>query len=451
MTNEKWNALLQQLQKVLTPELYTTWVEELRFVSFEDPILSIGVPTKSFIEVMLEQIRPSLGSAIKQIFGEDAKVKWELPKDENPNAHAGVASVGKGTIQAPYTPQRQNAPAPLKSFLNPDYTFDNFCEGMSNRVALAMAKSIVEHPEQQLFNPFFLYGPSGVGKTHLVNAVGLALAERHPDWRILFVSARQFQTQYTDARNNTNDFIYFYQSIKVLIIDDFQEITGEKTQNAFFHIFNHLQANKCKILITCDRAPADFKGIEDRMLTRLKWGGITELERPDLQLRRDILESKLRRENITFPAEVSQYIAENVSDSVREIQGTVNSLIAFSLRDFCTIDLDLARRVVARVVNQTQKLLTLDDIMSAVCTTYKVKPAEITAKSRKSKHVQARHLTMYLTNKYTTLSLSQIGRELGGRDHSTVSHACTQIELRLNKDQIFHREVEELEASLKKK
>lgn len=448
MMNPQWNALLQQLQQTLTPELYATWVQQLRFDSFDNNLLAIGVPGQVFADVMVKEIRQPLTDAIYEHFGQEAKVRWVLPKDENPNARAGIAAVGKGT---PYTPQRQSAPAPLKSYLNPDYTFENFCEGMSNRVALAMGKSIVDHPEQQLFNPFFLYGPSGVGKTHLVNAIGLALAERHPDWRILFVSARQFQTQYTDARNNTNDFIYFYQSIHVLIIDDFQEITGEKTQNAFFHIFNHLQANKRKILITCDRAPAEFKGIEERMLTRLKWGGITELERPDLRLRRDILEAKLRRENIVFSEEVTQYIAENVSDSVREIQGTVNSLIAFSLRDFCAIDLDLARRVVARVVNQAQKVLTLDDIVAAICNTYKVKPSEIAAKSRKSKHVQARHLTMYLTNKYTTLSLSQIGRELGGRDHSTVSHACTQIELRLNKDQLFHREVEEVEASLKKK
>ena len=328
MMNPQWNALLQQLQQTLTPELYATWVQQLRFHSFDNNLLAIGVPGKVFADVMVKEIRQPLTKAIYQHFGQEAKVRWVLPKDENPNARAGIAAVGKGT---PYTPQRQSAPAPLKSYLNPDYTFENFCEGMS------------------------------------------------------------------------------------------------------------------------DRAPAEFKGIEERMLTRLKWGGITELERPDLRLRRDILEAKLRRENIVFSEEVTQYIAENVSDSVREIQGTVNSLIAFSLRDFCAIDLALARRVVARVVNQAQKMLTLDDIVAAICNTYKVKPSEIAAKSRKSKHVQARHLTMYLTNKYTTLSLSQIGRELGGRDHSTVSHACTQIELRLNKDQLFHREVEEIEASLKKK
>ena len=347
-------------------------------------------------------------------------------------------------------------PTPFESFLNEDYSFEHFCEGRSNLTALKVAKAIAQHPDAQTFNPFFLYGASGIGKTHLANAIGLEIKRNHPQKRVLFVAATTFKTQYMDAaasRNNKiNDFIHFYQTIDVLIIDDFQEIKTPKTQHAFFHIFNHLQSLNRKIIITCDRPPSQFEGIEERMLTRLKWGVVVEMERPDIELRRSILHAKLHREGITsFPEDVIQYIVENVSDSVRELQGMINSILVFSMgntTDQCTIDIALAQRIIPRLVNQARKELTFEKIMEHVCEYTQLKNTDICSKSRKSNIVAARHLVCYLTHKYTTTSLSQIGRQLGGRDHSTILHSCTLFEKKLSTDKRFRREIEDLENRL---
>ncbi len=449
---QQWQRSLQHLQQNVSTEVYNTWVPPLRPESFDGVMLILGVPSRTFVDMMGKAMGKELVAAVRAGFGEQVRLNWKLSQDDDPNAHAGRATTGGTSASALYTPQQGEAVGDLVSNLNPNYSFVNFCGGQSNLEALNVAKAIVDHPERQTFNPWFLYGPSGVGKTHLVNAVGLALKEKFPQLRVLIVAAEVFRRQYTNAvkTNNTNSFIYFYQTIDVLIIDDYQEINTPKTQQTFFHIFNHLHANGRKILITCDRSPSEFEGIEERMLTRLRWGSTNEIHRPDIGLRRSILDAKLRRENIAFPEDVLQYISEHVSDSVRELQGTVNSMIAFALNDYCAIDLDLARRVVARLVNQVRKELTFDAIVAAVCERCKVKVSDLASKSRKAPHVAARHLTMYLIHKYTNTSFSQIGRSLGGRDHSTVHHACNQFERKLCMDKDFRRDIEAFEATLKK-
>ena len=326
-------------------------------------------------------------------------------------------------------------------------------EGGSNKLSRSVGLSIAENPGKSTFNPFFLYGPSGVGKTHLVNAIGVRIKQIYPDKRVLFVSAHVFKTQYTDSviHNTQNDFINFYQTIDVLIIDDIQEITTSKTQMAFFHIFNHLQQNNRQIIITCDRPPVLFEGIEERMLTRFKWGMTVEMEKPDTKLRRDILISKIRRDGLVevIPTDVVQYIAQNVESSVRELEGIINSIMAYSVVDNCEIDLQLAQRVVARAVNLEKKELSADDISAAVCQHYGVKQKDLATKSRKQTMVQARQLAMYLIHKYTETTYSQIGRIFGKRDHSTVLYACNQVARRISVDKTYRREVEELEGVLK--
>lgn len=248
---------------------------------------------------------------------------------------------------------------PLESQLNRRYTFDNFVEGSSNKLSRSVGLSIAEDPGKSAFNPFFLYGPSGVGKTHLVNAIGVHIKEKNPNKRVLFVSAHVFKTQYTDSviHNTQNDFINFYQSIEVLIIDDIQEITTSKTQMAFFHIFNHLQQNNRQIIITCDRPPVLSRASKNVCLHASKWGMVVEMEKPDTKLRRDILISKIRRDGLqeVIPTEVVQYIAQNVESSVRELEGIINSIMAYSVVDNCEIDLQLTQRVVARAVNLERK------------------------------------------------------------------------------------------------
>lgn len=455
-----WSQFLENLRQNITPQAYDTWIPKLKYVTHNESTLYIEVPSRAFVEVMWKEIGGIFNHTVHVCFGEKCELNCCLPK-ENSNENSGQASVpaGKQQTPAPSTPashvvRQPEEPklAPINSYLNLNYSFENFVEGRSNKPARTMAESIANNPHQKTFNPMFLYGPSGVGKTHLVNAIGVRIKERFPNLRVLFVAANVFRTQYTDSvRDNTiNDFIHFYQTIDVLIIDDFQEITTAKTQNAFFHIFNHLHQNNHKIIITCDRPPSLFEGIEERMLTRLKWGVTVEIERPDLKLRKDILKSHMKRYDIEMPENVLLYIANNVSDNVREIEGTVNSLIAFSLNDNCDIDLELARRVVARLVGQTKKELTLEAILNAVCEKFHVKPRDIISKSRRKEFVAARQILMYLLRKYTPLSICQIGRDIGDRDHSTVIHACNMTERRLATDKAFRLDMEKFEAGLKK-
>lgn len=449
-----WQKCLEIIKQNVPAEHRTAWFEPLSFVAFEDSVLTLAVPTKYFAEYFDKHYASYMIKVVEYVYGAGVHLQYSLPKEIFENAQ-NEAILKTGPIQNNRNAynniqQRGSLPA-LDPQLNLRYTFDNFVEGESNKLSRSVGLSIADNPGKNSFNPFFLYGPSGVGKTHLVNAIGVRIRELYPEKRVLFVSAHVFKTQYTDSviHNTSNDFINFYQTIDVLIIDDIQEITTAKTQQAFFHIFNHLQQNNRQLIITSDRPPVLLEGMEDRMLTRFKWGMTAEMEKPDTKLRRDILLSKIRRDGLVIPTEVIQYIAQNVNSSVREIEGIINSLMAYSVVDNCEIDLHLTQRVVARAVNLEKKELTPDDITAAVCRHYGVTQKELTSKSRKQTLVQARQLAMHLCNKYTDITYSQLGRRFGGRDHSTVLYACKQIGHRITVDKPFRREVEELEASLK--
>ena len=468
----RWTQLLQLIEQRVNRTDYTMWITALDFVAFDGTTLTIAAPSQAFVQTMWPKMGGIIQQAIQQVFGQGSQLRFERKQDAD-NTRSGQVSVPRGTSASAQggqsaagtdagadgasspgaiAPGSQQALPPINSNLHRNYTFDNFVEGRSNKTARTMAESIALNPHQTTFNPLFIYGPSGVGKSHLVNALGIRLKERYPNLRVLFVSANIFRTQYTDSiiNNTFNDFIHFYQTIDVLIIDDFQEITTARTQMAFFYIFNHLHANNRKIIITCDRPPSLFEGIEERLLSRLKWGAVTEMERPDLKLRLDILHAMMKRHGIELSNDVVKFIADNVSDNVRELEGTINSLMAFSLNDNCDIDLELARRVVARLVGQSRKELTLESIMTAVCEKYHTKARDIIGKSRKRELVGVRQLIMFLAHKYTNLSVSQIGRDIGGRDHSTVLHACDVIDRRLMSDKAYRLEIEKFEATLKK-
>lgn len=423
-----------------------SWFEQLRPTDLRGSRLVVGVPSERFRELFAEKYMPHFLPHLRTYMGEDTMVDFVVVEEPTgPATHVG-GSLDRQAAE----PEK---PAPLDPQLNRDYTFKTFVRGASNKAALNVAKAIAKRPDQSTFNPLFLYGPSGVGKTHLVTAIGHGVRELYPDKRVLFVSANLFKTQYMDAARNgtTNDFMHFYQSIDVLIVDDIQELSTEKTQRTFFHIFNHLQLNGRQIVITCDRPPVLFEGIEERMLTRFKWGMVMEMERPDVALRHDIVSAKVRRDGLKFPKEVIAYIAENVTSNVRDLQGVVNSIMAYSIVDDCEVDLALTQRVVARVVNLTQREISLEDILKALCRCYKMKVRDVVGKSRKADIVSVRHLAMYLTQKYTQMSQSQIGQELGRRDHTTVLHGIRQVEQRLATDREYRQQVEAIEVNLKKK
>jgi chromosomal replication initiator protein len=342
----------------------------------------------------------------------------------------------------------------LNPQLDAHKTFLNFIEGDSNKLPRTVGLSIAEHPGKSTFNPFFVYGPSGCGKTHLINAIGVKCKEMYPTKRVLYVSARLFQVQFTDAvrQNTVNDFIQFYQSIDVLIVDDIQEwATAKATLDTFFHIFDHLFRLGKQIILASDRPPVDLQGVKDRLLTRFSCGLIAELEQPNVELCKDILTAKCRRDGLKIPEDVIQYIAETANGSVRDLEGVINSLLAYSVVYNTNIDMRLAERVIKRAVKIDNKPLTVDDILEKVCTHYNVKQQQVVSRSRKRDYVLVRQVSMYLAQKYTKMPAGRIGQLIGGRDHSTVIHSCSTIEQRLKIDKAFVAELNSIENSFKLK
>ena len=448
----KWQLFLDCLRNQVSPQDFSTWFSVLKMIRFANGELFVGVPNRFFPEIIEQRFARELKSALAQAYGPSARLHYQVV-----NPEAGGSSERELELQVRENKQEVVTPQtrrvlPLDPNLNPSYTFDNFLEGEANRLSRSVGLNISENPGRGSFNPFFLYGPSGVGKTHLANAIGVRTKQLHPEMRVLFVSAHVFKTQYTESvrKNTQNDFINFYQTIDVLIIDDIQEITTAKTQLAFFHIFNHLQQNNRQIVITCDRPPVLFEGIEERMLTRFKWGMVAEMERPDVKLRRDILRSKIKRDGLTFPENVISFIAKNVESSVRELEGIVNSIMAYSVVDNCDIDLALAERVVARAVNLEKKQLTADDIIQTVAQHFSLKAKDLISKSRKQAIVRARQLAIFLCHKYTDMPYLQIGQRFGGRDHSTIIYSCNQVTKDLSTVKDYRRTLEEIEAKLKR-
>jgi chromosomal replication initiator protein len=326
-------------------------------------------------------------------------------------------------------------------------------EGNSNKLARTAGISIGNEPGKNIFNPLFVYGQSGVGKTHLANAIGVMTKQLHPEKRVLYVSANTFQIQYTDAvRSNTvNDFLNFYQTIDVLIVDDIQEFAGKTgTQNTFFHIFNHLHQTGKQLILTSDRSPIVMVGLEQRLLTRFKWGLSAEIEKPDFDLRRSILESKIYRDGLEIPEEVVDFIAEHVVDNVRDLEGVLVSLLAHSTLANMPIDIALAEKVISRIVNITRKVNTVEKIRDVVCEYFSLSVDAISTKSRKREVVQARQIAMYLSKQLTKSSLSSIGTVIGQRDHATVLHACKIVNDLMDCDKNFRTSVREIEEKLKK-
>jgi chromosomal replication initiator protein len=325
-------------------------------------------------------------------------------------------------------------------------------EGRSNKLARTAGISIANEPGKTIFNPLFVYGQSGVGKTHLANAIGVMTKQLHPEKRVLYVSSNTFQIQYTDAvrSNSVNDFLNFYQTIDVLIVDDIQELAGKTaTQNTFFHLFNHLHQTGKQLVLTSDRSPLVLVGLEQRLLTRFKWGLSAEIEKPDFELRRAILDNKIYRDGLEIPEEVVDYIAEHVTDNVRDLEGTLVSLLAHSTLANISIDLKLTEKVVSRIVSITPKANTVEKIRDIVCAHFSLSVDAISTKSRKREVVQARQIAMYLSKQMTKNSLSSIGSLIGQRDHATVLHACKIVSDLMEIDKNFRISVREIEEKLK--
>ena len=455
-----WNRCLEIIRDNVPEQTYKTWFCPIVPLKYEDKTLVVQVPSQFFYEFLEEKFLDLLRQTIHKVFGEEAKLMYSVMVVKNPPTtvplppHAGPTGASLTTRQT-ITKNIPQIPrvADLDPHLNKEYNFETFIEGESNKLSRSVAEAVALNPAKTIFNPLFFYGASGVGKTHLANAIGTRIKELYPEKRVLYVSAHLFQVQYTDSvRNNTtNDFINFYQSIDVLIIDDIQEFAGlTKTQNNFFHIFNHLHQNGKQLILTSDRSPALLQGMEDRLITRFKWGMVAELEKPTIELRRNILRNKIRRDGLQFPPEVIDYIAQNVSDSVRDLEGVVISIMAHATIYNREVDLDLAQRIVKKISRNESKPITIDTIIDTVCSHFGLEPSAIHTKSRKRDVVQARQIAMYLAKNNTDYSASKIGTLIGGKDHATVLHACKTIRELREVDKTFRAEVDEIQATLKK-
>ena len=459
-----WDNCLRLIRQNVTEQIFKTWFEPIVFEKYDETntTLLVQVPSPYVYEYLEQHFVKLMGWALNQSFKANVRLTYRLVTDKTHNLTQDVesdrpADIGPqiGTTLANKAPTVLDAAvAQLDPQLDAKKTFDNYIEGDSNKLPRTIGLSIAEHPGKSTFNPFFIFGPSGCGKTHLINAIGVQCKKIYPQKRVLYVSARLFQVQYTDAQrqNTVNDFINFYQTIDVLIVDDVQEwATAEKTVATFFHVFDHLFRLGKQIILASDRPPVDLEWLKDRMLTRFSCGLIAELEKPNVQLCKAILESKCRRDGLKIPAEVIQFIAETANGSVRDLEGVLNSLMAHSIVYNSNLDMRLAERVMKRAVKIDNHPLTIDDILEKVCLHYNVSQQNIFSKSRKRDYVLARQISMYLAQKFTKMPTSRIGQLIGGRDHSTVIHSCSAVEQRLKVDKAFTEELNSIETSFKLK
>ena len=461
-----WDKCLKLIKENVTEQQFRTWFEPIVFEQYNEDsrTLLVQVPSRYVYEYLEQYYVTLLSKVLRRCYGTSVQLNYRIVVDKKNKItvdEEGCEPVNIDALQ-PAALMGNKAPtvldAAMPQDLNPQLdihmTFQSFIEGDSNKLPRTVGLSIAEHPGKSTFNPFFVYGPSGCGKTHLINAIGIRCKEMYPRKRVLYVSARLFQVQYTDAvrQNTVNDFIQFYQSIDVLIVDDIQEwVTASKTLDTFFHIFDHLFRLGKQIVLASDRPPVDLSGVKDRLLTRFSCGLIAELEKPNLQLCIDILNAKCRRDGLKIPEDVIQYIAETANGSVRDLEGVINSLLAYSVVYNSPVDMRLAERIIKRAVKIDNHPLTIDDILENVCNHYHVSPQQVFSRSRKRDYVLVRQISMYLAQKYTKMPASRIGQLIGGRDHSTVIHSCTAIEQRLKVDKAFVDELNSIENSFKLK
>ena len=462
--DNRWGKSLALIRQNVTQQQFETWFKPIVFEHYNEATKTIlvQVPSLFVYEYLEENFLNLLKTVLYRSFGEGAQLTYRVVTDkehkltqdlEADPTDAEPRKERSGANQSP-SPMDVDKAADIDTQLDPHLNFKNYVEGTSNKLARSLGLSIAEHPSQPQFNPMFIYGPSGCGKTHLINAIGLRCKQLYPEKRVLYISARLFQSQFVDANlhSSINDFIRFYQTIDMLIVDDIQEwVNATKTQDTFFHIFNHLFRNGKRILLVSDRPPVDLKGMNERLLTRFSCGLIAELEKPNVELCTDILKAKIRRDGLHIPDEVIRFIASTANGSVRDLEGVVNSLLAYSVVYNSNVDMRLAERVIKRAVKVDDNPLTVDEILDTVCNHFSVTLSAVNSKSRKHDLLIARQVTMYLAQKYTKMPASRIGRLVGNRDHSTVIHSCAQVENRLKVDSSFKEEVNSIEVSFKLK
>ena len=452
-----WGECLAIIKDILPPQAFDVWFVPIRPLSIEDKMLTLLLPSSYFYEMLEDRYCDLLFMVLNRVIGTGAKLNYRVMMTNSGDAPTLVDQSGgrrqnAGQGQTVFNPFQGLPSKKIDSQLNHNYTFANFVEGGCNLLARSAGMTIAKQPGRNTFNPMFIYGGSGLGKTHLANAIGLEAERLNPNLNVLYVSANKFQTQYMEAtRNNkSTDFLNFYQSLDVLIVDDIQDMASRTgTQNTFFHIFNHLHQAGKQLILTSDQSPNVLQGLDHRILSRFKWGLSAELEAPDFNTKKGILLNKVKAEGHLIPEDVVDYIAGAVTDNVRELEGVVSSLLAQSILINAEINLDLAQKVVGKIANTTTKVVNISKIQEVVCDYYNLEVNDIQTKSRKRVVVQARQVAMYLARKYTKNSLTAIGELIGNRDHATVLHACKTVAEQSEIDKELKQSLDSIEEKLR--
>ena len=461
-----WNNCLAFIQDNIQPQAFKTWFLPIKPIRLQDNALSIQVPSKFFYEWLEEHYVKLLKVALRKELGSNAKLVYII-KMENKYGNkepftekipsANRSTMAPQELDVPITSKNPELKNPfvipgirnikIESQLNPNYNFDNFLEGDSNRLARSAGMAVANKPGGTSFNPLLVFGGVGLGKTHLAHAIGVEIKDKYPERTVLYISAEKFTQQYIESvkKNTRNDFIHFYQLIDVLIIDDVQFLSGKSgTQDVFFHIFNHLHQNGKQVILTSDKAPVDMQDIEQRLLSRFKWGLSAELQTPDYETRVSILKNKLYRDGVEMPNDIIDHVAKNIKTNIRELEGAIISLIAQSSFNKREVTLELAQQVVEKFVKNTKREVSIDYIQKVVSDYFEMDVATLQSKTRKRHIVQARQLAMFFAKKFTKASLASIGSQIGKRDHATVLHACKTVDNLAETDKQFRKYIEDL-------
>ena len=465
--NELWNKCLMIIKEDISEHNFNTWFTPIVPLKFANNTLTLEVPSQFFYEWLEENYVSIFRKAIDMVIGKNGMLEYSIVIDRGdrknppitfnlPTNHSNQNS--QNNFSDKYSNQQTNHvknpfqfkdldSLELDSYLIPKYTFDKFIEGDCNRLGRAAGMAVSNKPGLTSFNPLMIYGGVGLGKTHLIQAIGNQIKDQYPEKFVLYVSTEKFTNQFVNAiRNNSIEtFTNFYLQVDVLIIDDVQFLSGkEKTQETFFNIFNHLHQSGKQIILSSDRAPRDLAGMEDRLLSRFKWGLTADLQQPDFETRIAIIQKKLQDDGIQINIDVLEYLANSIQTNVRELEGVIISLMAQASLTRKEIDIDLAKTTLKSIVNDQEKELSVDNILDVVTLHFDVDLQTLQGKCRKKENVFPRQVAMYMLKELTNLPLKSIGYHFGGRDHSTVIHAVQSISEAMETDKSVEKTVRKL-------